>query len=293
MNFKIEVTPETFFKNGIDFFSQETQPSEIAASAHIHDTIEIIFVSSGSFVIYANEDKYEIFAGDMILLRSNVIHHIFAGGSPHNSYYVLKIRPNVIRELAPPSVSGMYLLNFAFNGSGAKSVWQKREFDAIHELVYGFECLKREFDNELAYSDIAVKLAAGSVLLGILRSCADSELEHLSESAGRTADCIYKAMSYINSNYMNDITVAEISEAVGLSYHYFSRSFKLITGKSFKEYLNITRINHAERLLLTTDKTVSTVCSECGYNDTSYFIKVYKSHKHILPGKVSTAKKEQ
>lgn len=285
MNFSIESEPETAYINGIRFFLQKTSAYDISAAAHIHDTIEILFVKQGSFVVCADAQKYEIFAGDMILFRSNVIHHIFAGSGAVNSYYVLKIRPGVVRDIAAHSTAGMYLLNFVFKKSNSKCIWSKEELKDIKEITYGFDCLKKEFEEKQKYSDIAFKLAAGNILLGILRSYSDTENIHLPENTNRTADCIYKAMAYINNNYSDDITENDVSAAAGLSYHYFSRTFKLVTGKSFKEYLNITRVNHAERLLVTTDKNVSVISSECGYNDVSYFIKVYKRIKHTSPGK--------
>ena len=68
-----------------------------------------------------------------------------------------------------------------------------------------------------------------------------------------------------------------------MSYSYFSRCFKNVTGKTFKEYLNMVRINHAQRLLATTTLSVTQVALECGYNNISYFIAVYKSLKGETP----------
>lgn len=279
--FIVESDPETAYYNGVLFFTQKTPANAMSANAHIHNSIEIIFVETGSFTVYSDEEKYEIFAGDVILFRSNVIHHIFAGSEEQNSYNVLKLRPEILREIALPSMGGLYLLNFMYKNNGAKNIWRK---DEAKELAYGYECLKNELKNDAPYRDVALKLAAGNVLLGMLRSGADSGAEGLSKSDNRTADCIYNAIYYINQNYMHDITENDVSSEVGMSYHYFSRIFKTVTGQTFKQYLNKTRIANAERLLATTDKTVSEISAECGYNDASYFIKVYKKIKQYAPG---------
>jgi len=70
-----------------------------------------------------------------------------------------------------------------------------------------------------------------------------------------------------------------------MSYSYFSRSFRRVTGLSFKKYLNQTRINRAEQMLLTGNGSVSEIAMECGYNSISYFISVYKSIKGTTPYK--------
>lgn len=224
------------------------------------------------------------------LIFSNVVHNIFAGSGEKNSYYVLKIRPSVIRELASPSASGLYMLNFIYHKDDSKCVWTKAELNSEPDITSGLQRLKAEFSQNLQCADVSIKLAAGSIILGILRSLSKDFPEQPFEPNTKNTDCIYKAMAYINKNYGGDLSEKEVSAAVGLSRCYFSRMFKLVTGQSFKEYLNMTRINHSERLLLTTEKSVSSIASECGYNDVSYFIKIYTLHKHISPGRTRMKK---
>ena len=90
-------------------------------------------------------------------------------------------------------------------------------------------------------------------------------------------------MIYINKNYMEDITLEKMCETVNMSYSYFSRMFKSITGTTFKEYLNTIRIDRAENLLVNTNKTATEICIKCGFNNPAYFSKVYKEIKGISP----------
>jgi len=68
-----------------------------------------------------------------------------------------------------------------------------------------------------------------------------------------------------------------------MSYSYFSRIWKRIVRRSFREYLNEVRVSHAEHLLKTTSLPVTQIALECGYNNVSYFIAVYKELKGITP----------
>ena len=68
-------------------------------------------------------------------------------------------------------------------------------------------------------------------------------------------------------------------------------SFKAVTGKNFKEYLNIARINRAEHVLATTDKTVTQICADCGFNSPAYFIKIFKKYKSMTPMEYKRRKK--
>lgn len=280
----VEKTDFDQLKNDIYLSLQSHEPCMVAAPAHIHSSIEIICVKEGSYTVFLDDVEYKIFAGDVILFRSNAIHHTISGTSKKNSYYVLKIKPEVIYTLAEPSNAGVYVLNFAVNHFSAKCLWMKKELEAEDSPIrLGFQTLIREFYEDAAFSDVALKLAVGSILLGMMRSGAVIRHDGL-EARGEVVEAIYRAVVHINSHYAEQISAKQLCLLTGMSYSFFSRSFKEITGKNFKEYLNLIRINQAERLLTTTDKTISEIGNECGYNDVSYFIKVFRECKGKTPG---------
>ena len=86
-------------------------------------------------------------------------------------------------------------------------------------------------------------------------------------------------------NYNNDISALDCAKAVNISYSYFSRTFQKITGKQFRRYLNEIRINHAEKLMMLTNRSITEIAMECGFNDVSYFISQYKSLRGVTPNK--------
>ena len=133
--------------------------------------------------------------------------------------------------------------------------------------------------------DMSLKLCACQVMLGLLRDIIKyEEKNRINISANDSAAAqIYKAIRNIHKNYTEEIDAGKYAKMVGMSYSYFSRCFKRITGRSFKEYVNEVRINHAEQLLLTTEQSVTQISLECGYNNASYFITVYKRLKGGTP----------
>ncbi|MBQ7900521.1 MAG: helix-turn-helix transcriptional regulator [Clostridia bacterium] len=271
------------YKNGICIFRQDTPPLGVGAFAHIHSAIEIIYTTHGTLNVDIDDSKYNVFAGDVVLFRSNAIHHIVAGDESLNRYYVLKIRPEIIHDLACAEMQNAYALSFAVNHMSSKSLWTKEDINKNARWIkQGFDMLIEQFNSKIDCDDIAAKLGAGLVLYGMLRTGATGSVADYS-GGGEAASAVYRVMSYINRNYSEDITEQHMCTLAGMSYSYFSRSFKAITGKTFKEYVNITRVNRAERLLATTDKTVTEICTECGYNNVAYFIKVFKKYKSMPP----------
>ena len=95
----------------------------------------------------------------------------------------------------------------------------------------------------------------------------------------------------INSHYAEDITAADCCRRASLSYNYFSSIFKKVTGLNFKDYLNLTRINQAEKELLATDRSITDIAAACGFNNTSYFISTFKKIKNVTPSEMRKAQK--
>lgn len=91
-----------------------------------------------------------------------------------------------------------------------------------------------------------------------------------------------QAVNYINVNYMNDITVEEIAEVVGLNRRYLGRIFKKAVGMTIQEYLVHTRLSHgAEYLKIGESVTDAAMLS--GYTDVFNFSKMFKKHFGVSP----------
>ena len=89
---------------------------------------------------------------------------------------------------------------------------------------------------------------------------------------------INKIYNYILTNYREEITLKEIAAAAHLTETSFCRYFKMMTKKTFKEFLVEIRINHAKRLLIEDGQnTTEAICFSCGFNNRSNFFKQFKS----------------
>ena len=91
------------------------------------------------------------------------------------------------------------------------------------------------------------------------------------------------ALIYIRSNLDKPLTRDEVAKACNLSPSYFSRVCREATGETFSSLLNRFRVDHACTLFETTTKSASEVAFASGFNDHSYFTKVFKKHQGITP----------
>ena len=146
-----------------------------------------------------------------------------------------------------------------------------------------------------ASSDLILKIN-NQVLQSISEITSIDTLCHaLSESLETFIDCMFnygtgsnnetikKAISFISSHYSEPLTLEEVADYVHLSPPYFSTLFKQNCGTTFKDYLNLVRIEESKRLLSHTNYPILDIAVAVGFEDQSYFTKVFKKHTGLTP----------
>ena len=103
--------------------------------------------------------------------------------------------------------------------------------------------------------------------------------------AAAHVDVIYKAIAYIKRNYMKRITLPEVARFVSLSPSYFSKLFKDETGSNFNQFLNHVRIEHSKAALLDDSIPLVDIAFLMGFEEQSYFTKVFKKLAGTSPGR--------
>lgn len=91
------------------------------------------------------------------------------------------------------------------------------------------------------------------------------------------------AKEYIHRRLSGDLGVEELAHYLGISVSYFSLLFKSHFGETFVEYVTRLRMEMAQSLLLTTDKTVTEIGSVSGYSERRYFTKVFQKYSGMTP----------
>jgi len=109
----------------------------------------------------------------------------------------------------------------------------------------------------------------------------------------RHKDTIYKAVDYIKRNYQARITLEDVANHVYLNPSYFSKIFKSEMKYNFVSYVNKIRINVSKNLLLDISIPLANVSGLVGFEDQSYFTKVFKKSTGITPGKFRESRGRQ
>ena len=91
------------------------------------------------------------------------------------------------------------------------------------------------------------------------------------------------ACEYIDKNYQEDINLNKISNYVSLSKNYFCNIFKKETGITIWDYLIRIRMEEAKKMLLETEQKTYEISELVGYDDPSYFGRLFKKYTGFTP----------
>lgn len=99
-----------------------------------------------------------------------------------------------------------------------------------------------------------------------------------------TAGPVREAQAYVAAHYGQKLTLREVAGAVHLSKNYFSFLFRAQTGLTFTQYVNRLRVEKSKEYLRCTSLPIVEVMLRVGFEDQSYFSKVFKQNTRLSPG---------
>ncbi|MGR6542025.1 PocR ligand-binding domain-containing protein [Paenibacillus tundrae] len=122
-----------------------------------------------------------------------------------------------------------------------------------------------------------------SIKKEMTNAIADAYLKTSPNEAETGNPVLQPAFEYIHSHKSEQVSLKHMAELCHLSPSYFSRLFAKETGENFTTYLAKLKIKWAKQLLEVTDMPVSQISDELGFNESGYFIKIFKKFEEITP----------
>ncbi len=196
-----------------------------------------------------------------------------ASDAPYESI-LIKFSPLFIRPLTERF--GQQLLDDIY--SRPTHHFDEKTTGRVRELF--FQMLEEDRQRSV-YSDFKLQCMLSELLLTIAeRRLPD---ESASTHASTLTPPVIEAVCYMEKHYAENITVGEVAGIVNYSVAYFSRLFHRQLGKTYAEYLGNIRLKNAQRLLLNTEKTVTEVALESGYQYPGNLTAAFKKKTGMTP----------
>lgn len=263
-------------------FNNSSLTNDLPILAHWHYYIEILYVTKGYGTIIINGQKFILHNGDLIFIFPRDVHSMDVIDDHVFSYNVIKFDPallytspydvfvfkNFVPILAPILPAHKYYPRNILSDFKRETI--QKILSTYDSKPYGYELIIQS-DLLLLYVSFINDLKDHDINIQQL-------LHHQSDFTS-----IMPAFEYIHLNYQHPLTAKEVASTCHLSYSYFSRKFKEVSGIPFTKYLNFVRITEAEKLLLDMNMSVTDISYHVGFSDTSYFIQQFKQFKDITP----------
>ena len=148
-----------------------------------------------------------------------------------------------------------------------------------HMLEQLLEYCLREFERQPLGWEMAVKGMLQTILVMFSRAYSDTRRDFINRSA--IVDCV----RYVDAHFREEIHLEELLSRYHFSVSGFYRSFRQLTGKSFRQHLAQKRMEYAAFLLRSPQLSLQAIANQCGYADYSAFYRAFHKYAGLNPAK--------
>ena len=249
-----------------------------SVNLHWHDEVEIIVIKKGSGIVSVDLTTYSVSAGDIIFVLPGQLHSISQKDNEIMEYENILFQTSLLYSADSdlrtvgyfqPYFSLEYELPWLFDDTCFFHEELSSCIDAIDDL-----CSKRP-----DYYELSVK----GHLFHFFYLLFSSQGTPVTFNRDKSLDKVKQIVSYIESHYTEPITVQSTADYLGFSESHFMKFFKQHLHTTFTSYLNGYRLTIAARLLLTEDDSILSISERTGFNNLSYFNRLFKKEYQMSP----------
>lgn len=247
---------------------------------HWHDFIEILYCTEGNVVITIENIEYVLQSGDILLIGPNVVHKSLKKTQSTGIMYNVVFDPTIIHNVNYCSLENKcinsflkYLSNFNYH--------YIKECAASYEMGEILKKMKQCYYSYKDYNCIYIR-AYLLELIGKLCEYKYFEIETSSISK-EISKAINDTIRYMQTHYNEKIVLADMAKRANLSYYYYSKLFRIVTGKTFSDFLASVRIFNAEKLMIDGEYSLQEIADKVGLYPQSTFNHTYKRLRGFSP----------
>lgn len=249
---------------------------------HRHNYVEIIYMCSGQTEHMINgEMPLTLSTGELLFLNQHVSHAIKRAewnDIAVNFIVMPEFFDFVLEIIGSDHILGQFLLNCLRQSSGYA--------DFLHFKVADVKRVQNQMENLVLgmFEPDSGSRLVNQVSMSLLFLLLLGHIDRLNTAGpGRASHAlVLDALQSIQDHYQS-VTLSTVADKHGVSLAYVSRLIKEATGKSFKELLMEKRLSKAEQLLMGTALPAADIIAAVGYENTSYFYRIFRERYGLSP----------
>lgn len=285
-----------------DFFPSETYPFFIqkytirpgeVVPTHAHEFFELVFVESGSAEHVMDQISYELHTGDVFVIEPSVYHEYTASDSQETTVYNVLFHLDFIRSdlqslLEVSSFVHLFYLTPFLRHTSNFVPYLSLSVEELTLLTQYLDLLLRESREQESGYELASKTLLINTLIFLSRCC--EKQPKIAEAIQKPDPTMEMILAFIRDNYQHPLNVKHISTSFGMSVTSLTTKFKQHTGMTVLEYKHQMQINEACHRLTNTDDTILNIAHTVGFDDLSFFYRVFRRMKGMTPAHYRAAR---
>lgn len=243
--------------------------------SHNHSYYEIFYLLQGERNFLINNREYKLQKGDLVIINPHDPHRTFSSGVPGFERMLIYFKP----EFILPQCGELAHSLFPLAQSSRMLRFPLKEQFAIEQII-------RNLFAECSEQNTGYKPCVRSTLTLLLIRIHRNLHLHNRQPHDQTHpmyEKIWEIISYLKRHYHDDITLNQIAKQYYISPAYLSRTFKKITGLSFRKYLMEIRMEEAKKLLSETQEKALIIAEYVGFSNISHFNMTFKKTVGVTP----------
>lgn len=251
---------------------------DIKFEYHHHDFSKIVILIDGDLTYYIEGKAYILKPWDILFINKNEIHKPVINPNKYYERIVIWLNPDFMAKYAQGNNNLLKCFEVAIKNNYNLLRLNIKSIEIIKNIIQDIQSCdnSNEFGSEILKESLFVQLM---VLMNrlFLNSDKNRDLEDIQYDK-----TIEGVLNYINSNLENDLSIDTIASNFFISKYYLMRKFKSQIGSSIHNYIIQKRLILAKSLI-SEGLTMSNVCSKCGFNDYSSFVRAFKKVYGVSP----------
>ncbi|KRG13234.1 AraC family transcriptional regulator [Lederbergia galactosidilytica] len=256
---------------------------------HWHDHMEWVMIKEGEAVVQIDDVYVHLKKGEIALFHPKQLHAARVIGK-NTKLIAIVFNEAIIRNSGLDNTENLYFSPY-FNEQIKLPNFLRKEDPHTEQIRHSISKLIDEFERKEKGYELMIKAELYQTFGLIFR-----EYSYLKELPASRIEERYNLTVLLNDlreNYHESISIENAAKMVNLSPNHFCKVFKKVTGKTLIEYLNMLRINEAERMLVETDWPIMEIAEKVGYESVTYFGRVFKQIKSMPPSAKRKILREQ
>ena len=251
---------------------------DIKFEYHHHDFSKIVILIDGDLTYYIEGKAYILKPWDILFVNKNEIHKPVVNQNKYYERIVIWLNPDFMAKYAQGNNDLLKCFEVAIKNNYNLLRLNMKSIEVIKNLIQDIQNCNNsnEFGSEILKESLFVQLM---VLMNRLFLNSDKNRDIEDIQYDKTIEGV---LNYINSNLENDLSIDTIASEFFISKYYLMRKFKNQIGSSIHNYVVQKRLILA-RSLISDGLSMSSVCSRCGFNDYSSFVRAFKKVYGVSP----------